>query len=317
MSTESSEPLLSGEETEALLEAMRSTAGAAPDVLGANLASPDLPLRQALGRADRCVEQLGRQLRGTMLRVARCSASSEVEPAEIVSFKVLQQALPAGAAIAVLRVQGSIGGIVVVGPSLSTFVIERRLGAPLRRPEDADKASVREQLTAFDRRVLQPLFAAIAEDFGRAWTGAPGAVEIEEVLARAADMPALPAIDPMLRFAMKVRTASVTDDVVVALTPGAVRATAMREEPSAPQASADDRQRLAQRIAAAEVELVAVLGTAATTIRELLALTCGDIVRLDQVPGRSIDVTVEGVTKLRGLPVVQHGNLAIEVEEAC
>ncbi len=317
MTSESNEPLLSGEETEALLEAMRSSASAAPDILGADLASPDRPLRQALGRADRCVEELGRGMRGTMLRVARCSASAEPQPAEILPFNVLQQAIASGSAVALLHVGGVVGGIAVVGPSLSAFVIERRLGAPLKQSENAEPPPVRDQLSAFDRRVLSPLFRALAESFGRAWTGAERDVALGELLARASDLPALPSIEPMLRFGMRVRTPAATDDVVLALTSNAVRATAPREAPPAPPATPDDRERLARRIAAAEVELVAVLGKSTTTVRELLALGAGDVVRLDQVPGKAVDVTIEGVTKLRGVPVVHHGNLAIEIEEAC
>jgi flagellar motor switch protein FliM len=317
VTTESNEPLLTGEETEALLEAMRSSASSAPDVLGADLASPDRPLRQALGRADRCVEELGRAMRSTMLRVARCSAAAEVEPAEILPFNVLQQAIAAGSAVALLRVNGSVGGLAVVGPSLAAFVIERRLGAPLERAEKSQPATVREQLSAFDRRVLEPLFGALAESFERAWTGGDGAVEVGEILSRSSEVPTLPSIEPMLRFGLRVRTAAATDDVFVALTSSAVRTTARREEAQAQPATPGDRERLALRIVAAEVELVAVLGKSTTTVRELLALSAGDIVRLDQVPGKPVDVAVEGVIKLRGLPVVHHGNLAIEIEEAC
>ena len=62
-----------------------------------------------------------------------------------------------------------------------------------------------------------------------------------------------------------------------------------------------------------EVEVVAILGRTTTTVRALLALERGSVLRLDSAPERPVDVRVDGVTVLRGMPVVKDGNLAIEV----
>ena len=71
--------------------------------------------------------------------------------------------------------------------------------------------------------------------------------------------------------------------------------------------------RMGDVISDVEVEVVAVLGRTASTVRALLALERGAVLRLDGAPDRPIEVRVDGVTVLRGMPVVKDGNLAIEV----
>ena len=63
-----------------------------------------------------------------------------------------------------------------------------------------------------------------------------------------------------------------------------------------------------------EVDLVAVLGRCPFTVRSLLALDCGSVLRLDGAPETPVELQVDGVPVLRGMPVVKDGNLAIEVK---
>jgi flagellar motor switch protein FliM len=69
------DPLLSAAETDALLNAMRST-GDDANVESADIGSPDRPLRQALGRADHCVQQMSPELRKSLLRIANCTSKT-------------------------------------------------------------------------------------------------------------------------------------------------------------------------------------------------------------------------------------------------
>ena len=72
---------------------------------------------------------------------------------------------------------------------------------------------------------------------------------------------------------------------------------------------------MAARLAFAEIELVAVLGTRRSFVGEVLAMDVGQVLRLDSVPGQPLSLQVEGVTKLRGMPVIHHGNLAVEIHQ--
>ncbi|MEE4356267.1 MAG: flagellar motor switch protein FliM [Desulfococcaceae bacterium] len=63
--------------------------------------------------------------------------------------------------------------------------------------------------------------------------------------------------------------------------------------------------------------IVAELGTARMTVRELLALHKGDVIKLDTGPRSSIAVKIENVIKYRGQPGTYHGNQAVRITEFC
>ncbi len=61
------------------------------------------------------------------------------------------------------------------------------------------------------------------------------------------------------------------------------------------------------------VELVVELGKTQLTLRQLLDLKKGELIRLDKEPNGPVEVQVEGSTKYIARPVVRHGNMAVEV----
>jgi flagellar motor switch protein FliM len=84
---------------------------------------------------------------------------------------------------------------------------------------------------------------------------------------------------------------------------------------AAPQASSAEqwRHQLTESVRAVEVDVVAELGRVRSTLRKLLALKVGDVLRLDQAPGQPVVVSIGGVAKYRAQPTVRDGNLAVEL----
>jgi len=68
-----------------------------------------------------------------------------------------------------------------------------------------------------------------------------------------------------------------------------------------------------QHIEETPVELIVELGKAELTLRQLLDLQEGELVRLDKEPGGNLEIRVEGTPKYNARPVVHHGNMAVEV----
>lgn len=308
------DPLLTAAETDALLDAMRST-GEDNSVESADLGSPDRPLRQALGRADHSVQQMVPELRKALLRIANCTSTAEEQPAEIVPFTVFTNAILPGSCIATLRTHDDCTGLIVIAPQLCNFILERRLGAPLS--EGASRSIARAELSALDRRILKPLLISLCEELGRAWNGNPADFQLVKILKNSNELPTLTQFEPLLRLGVRmIPTGGAGDEIMFALTAGAVRATTPQEAATKVLAiSPDERARMASRLSNAEVDLIAALGRAQITVGRLLDLSVGDVVRLDRIPNEPIEMQVEGLTKLLGLPVVQHGNLAIEVTQ--
>jgi len=73
------------------------------------------------------------------------------------------------------------------------------------------------------------------------------------------------------------------------------------------------QEALFQHIEETPVEVVVELGRAELTLRQLLALQAGELVRLDKEPGGPLELSVEGTPKYLAKPVIHHGNMAVEI----
>lgn len=310
------EPLLSNEETDALLDAMRAGDGSMPDIEGADLISPEPRIRAALGSVDRTSARLARETGTILLRHTGCTASVEPQPAEVTPFSVLASAIAPGTAIATVHAADGSFGLLTLGPSLVTFILDRQMGAPLSMEEPMeDEQPPRAQLSPVDKRILGPICAEVLATIGDLWCDDVETLTMHEIVANPNELPELEQFEPLLRVSMRaVPAAWPGDDITLALTANAVGATiGIPEEEAPPPASASERQKMALRIGGTEVDVVCVLGEASSSVGHVLTLEVGDVVRLDAIPGKPSELRVEGVMVLIGNPVVHHGNLAVEV----
>lgn len=313
MSVDGIEPLLSLEETNALLDAMRSGSEETDSVEVLDLTSAERPLREALTTADTCARSLAEAIDKLMLRTTGCSSSTEELPAEIVPYKVLRGGIPQGTAIVPFRSNDGSTGIMTVGTALVSFILDRKMGAPLGRDLPSEP---RTTLSALDRRLLEPFTSAVAELFGKSWCNDPKAFPAGPVLAQAADMPALQQFEPLLQMVFRVTpTGLMGDQILLALSSGIVsRAKPQTKTPVVKtQPSPVDRARMEAALRGTEVELVAMLGQQRATVREVLALRAGDVMRLENTPEEPLDVRVGQRAVFQGTPIVRRGNLAMQV----
>jgi flagellar motor switch protein FliM len=315
MSVDGAEPLLSLEETNALLDAMRSGSEDTGAVEPLDLTSAERPLREALTNADNCARSLAEAMDKLMLRTSGCSSSTEELPAEIVPYKVLRGAIPQGTAIVAFRSNDGSTGILTIGGALVSFILDRKMGAPLGRDYPSEPRTL---LSTLDRRLLEPFTTSVAELFAKHWCGDAKAFPAGPVLAQAADMPMLPQFEPLLQMVFRVTPSGVPgDQIVLALTSGIVS----RNKPQTTTVvvktlpSAADRSRMELALRGTDVDLVAMLGTQRATVREVLALRAGDVMRLENTPEEPLDVRVGQRTVFRGTPSVRRGNLAMQVTQ--
>lgn len=319
MTEESPEPLLSSDETEALLAAMRN--GAANNSQATkelSLGSTDQRLRESLEYADSVGKDFALEMRKLLRRVAGVPHPVHEGNADVVPYNVMASSLAGGMAIATLKLSGSVVGFMVLGPRMTVRILSRRLGAGVPAV-DAPEEAPRGQLSPVDRRIARPFLQETMELFNDFWSKGELAFEIGDVLGKPSDMPRLPQFEPLLRLPVTIGvTGESTEEMWFAVTstalPAAPQAASLSDEPE-PPAPSEDRARLAARLSHAEVDIVAVLGHAQSTVREILRLSVGDVIRLNEPPDTPVKVSVEGRQKMLGLPVVRHGNLAIEVIE--
>ena len=314
MSLEGSEPLLSQEETNALLEAMRSgSEGTSVEAL--DLTSAERPLRDALATADGCARALAEAVDKLMLRASGCSSSTEELPAEIIPYKVVRSAIPQGSAIVPFRGADGSLGVMTIGPQLVAFILDRRMGAPLGKDLPTEPRTL---LSVLDRRLLEPFALSVVELFAKHWCDDPKAFPSGPVLSQPADLPMLPQFEPLLQLVFRVTpTGMAGDQVVLALSSGIVsRAKGAGPRPveiaqSAPTTA--DRTRMVAAIGGTDVDAIAILGQHHSTVREVLALRLGDVLRLESTPEEPLDVRVGDKTVCRGMPLIRRGNLAVQI----
>jgi flagellar motor switch protein FliM len=317
MTEESAEPLLSSDETEALLAAMRNGASNNQTTKELSLGSTDQRLRGTLEHADAVGKEYALELRKMLRRIIGIPHTVREGTADVVPFNVLASTAAPGSAIGTLKVSGNVVGFLVLGPRITVRVLSRRLGAAVPAA-DAPEEETRSLLSPVDRRVVRPFLVETLELFNHYWSKGELAIELTDVISKPADLPRLPQFEPMLRVPLSIAvSAEQYEEMSLVLTAMALPPAAPEQEEAAPSEEAPvssvERARLAARLSHAEVEVVAVLGHAQSTVREVLRLNVGDVIRLNEPPDTPVKVSVEGRQKMIGLPVVRHGNLAIEV----
>lgn len=307
------EPLLSPEETNALLDAIRS-GGDSAHVEPLDLTSAERPLRDALGTADACARVLAEAIDKLMLRATGVPSSTEELPAEITPYKVVRSAIPQGAAIIPFRAADGSLGVMTFGPLLASFVLDRLMGAQMGKEIQSEPRS---SLSSLDRRLFEPFATGMVELFSKHWCDDPKAFPSGPVIAQPADLPPLPQFEPLLQIAFRVAPVGATgDQILVALSSGIVSRAKSSQHAQLPvsEPSPLDRARMMEAVGGTEVEAVAVLGSYPATVREVLGLQRGDIVRLSTKPEEPLEVRVGDKTVFLAAPIIVHGNLAVQIQ---
>lgn len=295
-------PLLSDEETGALLEAMREEERArTPEARNADLASNEGPLRGALGRADAASPAIARAGRMELLRLIGRGIEVVAVPSEIVPGQVFEAAVDPRAIGYTLTSGGEPAGRIVVEPRLATFLIEHRMGGAAAGAE----RPIRSHFTGLDRTLVDPLpqslCRAVSEHLleGRRLKATPDGENAP---------PREGGLEPLLRLGVRfVDRDGDLGEATIALTAGALG--------TAPKIDDIVRSRgaIREHLAGVEIEVVGKLGEIPSSVRSLLGLDHGTILRLDRAPGDPVAICVDDVVVALGEPVVHKGDLAIRI----
>ena len=299
-----------------LLDAMRASEGQAPPAVDSiDLTTPDRGLRDNLAYSDRAADRFCTSATRAFLRSVGVSTSLEPEPTEITPYDVFCSSMPSGSGIAVLRSAHGTNAILTVGPLLVTAVLDRRLGAPIDpEAEASSELSSTEVLSSVDRRVVKPFLAGIANAFADAWCRPGTKLSLAQVVGRPEELPSLERSEPVLRLGWRVAPAGCPSDKLhVAIPSGFLFDVGPEEATGNPVPTTTDRSKLIGRIQGTTVDVAAILGTAHTTVRDVLKLRRGDVLRLAQIAGAPLELSAHGAALAWGQPCIHHGNMAIEV----
>jgi flagellar motor switch protein FliM len=307
------EPVLSEEEAQALMDALKEGEPKQREqvVTEIDLTGGERPLRAAQPMLDKLGPSLAGSWRRTLATTYRMSGEVLSDPTEIVSFGEFRRRLEAGLMVARLEAVSSGAPVFFwLGPEFVATVVDYGFGGG---GEDAAAMLDREP-TALERNLLRRLVMILASDINASWRGETnlevsflhfeGRHDAAGLLAETAALLAVP---------FRTNYGGKQDELGLAFTAGAVdnlARGAARDQPSAQRAPDAD---LLRHLRDWPVWLSAELGRCDLTVDQLLELQPGTVLRLQAPANEPVQVLVNGVPKLRGMPVVARGNIAMEI----
>jgi flagellar motor switch protein FliM len=310
------QPLLSAEETSALLDVMRSGASPQHQVQSVDLGSPERFLRNALLLSDQCARSVAKEFVKLTIRYSGYQLQAEDLPSEIVPYKMVAATFSRGSIAALFMTRENGFALVILGQSVVSFLLDRRLGAPLN-VEQPGPTPPRSSMSSLELRVIEPFAVAIAEAFFKRWCDNPKIARLERIISDTEALPVIAEFEPLLQVRLRIPSPYCAgDNVIIALSSAAVRETFKREAHAAPiDVNPADRARLVTLLKEVMIKTVAILGETQSTVGVVLSLKAGDIIRLDNAPAQPINLCVRGTLVAKGIPVVQYGNVGIQVFE--
>ena len=317
---------LTPEEIKALMSAIQdgrvnteSTARAErAEVVPYDLTSQDRIIRGQMPTLDAINEQVASMLGIGLAGRTRVALRVTSSPATLLKFADLVPLLAPPASVCILGLGASYGiALAVLEPGLAEALLSAALGdRRVRPPEGASEA--RRELTSVEQLVLRRLLLILTDGMAQAWA------------------PVIPLAPEVLRFELDPRMASIappTDVGIVAgfelkggiegrlqlVIPFAAVESAKQKLSSPRRLSqrADERfaEALAREVEQVQVEVRGIYGKARIPFTRLLDLQPGDVLLLDTDEGKPLPIVVQGREKLRGLPTISGGSLAMQVEQ--
>ena len=246
-------------------------------------------------------------------------ARVQSSPAIPVKFVECAANLPTPACLQVLELGGLRGtAIMCFDPTLLFHVMDLLLGGTPKEVVDAAPILKRRGLTGVERRLFAHLVRTIGAELTTAWDGVTP-LTIRPLRAET-DSKHIALFEPgemVVDTVFEVETAGCKGKIHF-IVPQASLKPIEKQLASGLLDSGDDgqvswRRPLTKLMHGVKVQCTAELGRTVMSLRELLSMKEGDIVRLDREPHNPITFYVEGAPKLMGVPTVTHGNIALEV----
>lgn len=288
-----------------------------------DLTSQDRVIHRQMPTLDAINEQVATMFGMGITGRTRLAMRISSGPATMLRFSEFNALLAPPATVTVLSL-GKAGAqaLLVLAPGLADRMIAAALGDKRANVDDAPRpvagaADARRDFTAVERNVMRRLLAILTDAMETAWA------------------PVLPFKPEVLRFESDPRLAVIApaNDTAVVSTfelEGAIRGTFQLALPytaieparkalmSPPKLNSVSDGTFASAMRAelnqVEVDVVAVLGAAHLSVREILDLEPGHVVMLGTSEGAPLPVFIQGKAKFTGQPKVVGGALALELD---
>jgi len=310
---------LSKSEVEALLQATREEEPAAerPEagrrVQSYDFRQPSRFNRSQLEKLKGLNEPLVQNANGHASRMLRSSVKTQLVSIDQMKWENLLDEL-GDAVVGFVFTMAPLGchGIVAVDKQFAAAALERMMGGQ----PPADNAALIE-FTDVDAHVLAHLVSHVLAPLPELWSRL-GNFQIE-VGAFLQDLQSLDLFAPdenFLQISLLLQSTVGSGRVAVCVPFEAIRSLPPEAEEAEHTVAAGAEETAAglrESLSRTRLELTALLGTADIKVGSLLQAEPGDVIILDKRVGSGLDIKVNDKVKLRGLPGVSNGKLAIKL----
>lgn len=242
-------------------------------------------------------------------------ATVKAEPASVIKYAAFVADLPTPSSLNIVRMGPSCGnGLFVFDSGLLYFVIDSLFGGS--GSMSATKAG--RHFTTTEQRLIGRLCEMVFTHYGKAWESVhPMQFELVRSESETRFVNLTAPDDAVLTYGFTIESGTSVGRFQICMPLDGIdpiRDIIMREVREK-TAISDARwsERLAAQVAAAEIELVAILASVPVTCKELLEMKVGDVIVLDIKP--SIVACADGIPVLRCRYGNADGRYAIRVEE--
>ncbi|HIA03159.1 MAG TPA: hypothetical protein EYN06_00780 [Myxococcales bacterium] len=281
--------------------------------------------RSSVGRGqlptlDIVNEKLADLLSDMLVRLTGEQARASAKATEAVKFVESMGTMPTPACLQLVELVGLRGtGVLSLDPALLFHIIDLLLGGkPGSSKIDASEILARRGMTAVERRLFARVSARIGEELTRAWDGvATFGIRPLRVETDPKHIAIFEASEMVVDMQFEVEVAGVQGQIHLIVPQAALRPVEKKLASGLLDTGTDEapswRKPLTKVMRNVTLQCTAELGRTYITVRELISLKEGDVIRLDRDPENPITLYLEGSPKLTGHPTLQHGNIAVEV----
>ena len=214
------------------------------------------------------------------------------------------------------RVPGTGGtGLLTLEPEVVEKLVEGLMGGAAMSDAPQSRRRTHRPVTELDLRVSRRWVSGFLQDLGQAWNpDEPLAFPITAVdsngAAARATSESSPVIAALLEIALGRRTIGM---IGVVVPQGAADAMAATSSDAVSLQGREGPAPLAPAVPDFEVDVEVAIAQQRLSVRELLALSVGDVLFMD--PRQSTTGYVQGVPKFIGVPGAHNGNKAVQIAQ--
>ncbi|PKL02510.1 MAG: flagellar motor switch protein FliM [Synergistetes bacterium HGW-Synergistetes-2] len=278
---------------------------------------PDKFSKDQLRAIQMIHESFTRQLTTTMSTMVRSMVSAEIASVDQLAYDEFIRSLVQPTVIGILEMYPFSGNALIeINPNLVFAIIDRMLGG---RGEFTGK--IRE-LTDIERTVVERLLMRMLELLEEAWsTVVDVRFRYENLESNPFFVQICPGTDMVLLVILKLKVSEVEGMVSICI-PYFLMEPIMDKLSSQQWFASTGRKTdersgeyIQKHLSKVRIPVALELGHTVLSVADVMQLSVGDVVKLDEVLGDPLDVRIGNMVKFKAVPGTSNGNYAAEISE--